>query len=1031
MTSEPQLVNALLRRLAEDRAEGRVRALADYQAAFPGNDALVAEVCERCAATGSDGPHSGRRGERIGPFTLIRELGRGGQGVVHLAEDTRLGRRVAIKVLNAARALDPDRLERLLREARISSRLDHPGICAVHEAGVEAGAPYIVMSYVEGTTLARKIASARRAPDRAGVLEAVAIVEKVARALHAAHEAGIVHRDVKPGNVIVTPSGDPVILDFGFAREDESDLPALTRSGDVFGTPAYMSPEQLTRHGPAIDRRTDVWSLGVCLYEIVTSRRPFDAPTREGLGHAILTDDPTPPRRLSPSIPKDLAVVIDTALRKEPDRRYRTAEALAEDLRAVRENRPVAAKPVGPFGRAARWAARERAKAALLAAVLVAVPVVSVLVALRIQDAPRVRAQRQSEIMASREELVVQGYTAAADGDFARSAARFQEAVALDPSAPDAIIGLAFALGSSGLEREALRVLDHNAAFVADRRAAVILRNDRLRGVAGKAAPVLAGPLPSLVDPLDHYLEGIRLYSEASAGRRAPKEALASHLAAILLSPAPRLLFYVEAARCAEDLRDEATMESIAQALLRLWPGSPTAHAFRGSMFIACNRLDEAAASWRTVLAMKDDYPHAHYNLGIVLTRVSRVDEAMAEFENALRIDPNDADARYNLAVALGEKGRIPEALEQCRTVLASKPRHFLARSNFAAFLLLLGHVDEAVAEFEAACALDPKDALSRCNLGRALAQKRLHARAAAAFQEAIRLDPGLAHAHEGLGSALWSEGFVDEAIAKYREAIRIAPSARTWGLVGRALADQRRFQESLEALTQSHEIGRKDPAWDQNSEAWIENASPAAEQERRLEAIVATGEMPDDPADLPGCAELMLRRGKPALAAKWYRTAYEADASVFDDLAAGHRFRAACAAAASGCGRSEDPALSEADRAAWRALGLAWLIDDLTAWRRAIEVTPSIRGMALQRLTEWTVDPALAAFRDPVWRESLPEGERGPWSRLLAEAEAVRASVQQPAAALPGTRATDQDSSRSARNDSGSASRSRASARE
>src|SRR5262245_15515805 len=263
--SEPRVINAFLRQVFADRATGKVRPLAEYQAMFPGNDALIAEQYERCreleAGSEPDGP------QRIGPFSIIREIGRGGQAVVYLAEDTRLGRRVAIKVLSGIKALTSGALERLLREARIASRLDHPGICAVHEAGVEGGLPYIVMQLIEGTTLAKRIATTREgmtparasdalaseapaveAPaqpeplDRAAILEAVGLVEKAARALHAAHEAGIVHRDVKPGNIMITPLGEAVVLDFGFAWEDDPELSSLTRSEDLFGTPAYMSP---------------------------------------------------------------------------------------------------------------------------------------------------------------------------------------------------------------------------------------------------------------------------------------------------------------------------------------------------------------------------------------------------------------------------------------------------------------------------------------------------------------------------------------------------------------------------------------------------------------------------------------------------------------------------------------------------------------------------------------------------------------------------------------------------------------------
>ena len=314
---------------------------------------------------------TGSEPQRVGPYRLVRELGRGGQAIVWLAEDSRIGRQVALKMLPHLGPGGEEALRRFRREAEVAARLEHPGICSVFEAEIDHGTPYIAMRYVAGATLARRLAVAREGnaapPDRDALRDLALLFEKAARALHAAHEAGIVHRDVKPANLMITPEGEPVVLDFGLAREEDAAAPALSLTGEVSGTPAYMSPEHLTgRSRP--DRRTDVWSLGIALYEAATLAHPFASATRESLFQAILSADPSDPRRANPAIDRDLATILETATAKERDRRYQTALDLAEDLRRWRANEPIRARPVSRLERLGRWMQRKPALAASLAA---------------------------------------------------------------------------------------------------------------------------------------------------------------------------------------------------------------------------------------------------------------------------------------------------------------------------------------------------------------------------------------------------------------------------------------------------------------------------------------------------------------------------------------------------------------------------------------------------------------------------------------------------------------------------------------
>ncbi len=367
-------VHEYLVQLARDRETGGERSLAEYQALFPDHADAIAAAHEELRE-----PVSARR---LGRFELVEEIGRGGQGEVWLARDTHLLRSVALKLLSARGRMSRASLARFRREAEATSRLDHPGICAVYDVGESDGVPWIAMRYVDGQSLAERIAHARAEEQPLPIDEALRLTEQIARTLHAAHEAGIVHRDVKPANVRIPPSGDPVVLDFGLARVEESDGPSLTRTGEAFGTPAYMAPEQVRASGD-VDRRADVYALGATLYECLTLVRPHESPTVEGLYRAVLEVSPSDPRLRNPEVPRDLATVLATALEKLPRHRYATALDLAEDLRRVREREPIRARPAGTWLRLARWSQRNPRLAAasggLVAVLVLGLAVTSVL----------------------------------------------------------------------------------------------------------------------------------------------------------------------------------------------------------------------------------------------------------------------------------------------------------------------------------------------------------------------------------------------------------------------------------------------------------------------------------------------------------------------------------------------------------------------------------------------------------------------------------------------------------------------------
>jgi serine/threonine-protein kinase len=299
---------------------------------------------------------------RLGKFRLGEELGAGAFGTVYRAEDTRLRRPVALKVLHRGGGPVSDRF---LREAQSAGQLRHPGIAAVYEAGQDQGFAYLASEYVPGQTLAQRL-QAGPLPARA----AAELLAQVADALDYAHRQGVIHRDVKPSNVQIDPDGRPHLLDFGLARWEAGEG-TLTRDGDLLGTPAYVSPEQARGQAHWVDGRGDVYSLGVVLYEALTGALPFRGDPTSIL-RQVLEEEPKPPRRLNPGIPRDLETVCLKAMAKHPADRYATAAALADDLRRFLQGAPVKARAVGPLGRARRWCRRNPVPAGLGAVLAVA-----------------------------------------------------------------------------------------------------------------------------------------------------------------------------------------------------------------------------------------------------------------------------------------------------------------------------------------------------------------------------------------------------------------------------------------------------------------------------------------------------------------------------------------------------------------------------------------------------------------------------------------------------------------------------------
>jgi len=299
-------------------------------------------------------------------YEVIQRLGEGGMGVVYKARQLGLNRLVALKMIRGGSQARPDHLRRFTTEAEAVAKLRHPNILQIYDIGEASGLPYVALELLDGGSLGDRLAGT---PHPGGL--AAELLATLARAVHVAHQAAIIHRDLKPTNVLYTSDGIPKITDFGLAKRIDSD-DHQTESGQIMGSPSYMAPEQARGHSREVGPAADVYALGAILYEMLTGRPPFKGETPMETVRQVIDDEPVPPSRLVPRLPGDLETICLKCLRKEPARRYETAQALADDLARYLRGEPIQARPVSAWERAGKWAKRRPWAAAALAVSIIA-----------------------------------------------------------------------------------------------------------------------------------------------------------------------------------------------------------------------------------------------------------------------------------------------------------------------------------------------------------------------------------------------------------------------------------------------------------------------------------------------------------------------------------------------------------------------------------------------------------------------------------------------------------------------------------
>lgn len=695
---------------------------------------------------GTGSPHDpapGDRGTLPDPpgYSVVSVLGTGGMGAVYLARHLELGRNVALKMLLNGRYAGTVERARFLREARSLATLRHPNIVSVFDVGEWEGRPYFTMEYVEGGTLADKLAGAPRAHE-----QAVRTTLTLALAVSYAHRQGIVHRDLKPANILLGADGSPKISDFGIARLSQADE-TLTLDGSRLGTPSYMSPEQAAGKACEIGPATDVYALGAILYELLTGRPPFRGATPAETERQVLDLEPLQPRALTPSVPRDVETICLRCLQKSPARRYGSADELADDLERFLQRRPIRARPVGPLERACKWVRRRPSYAAAWVSGVATVGMV-------LGGLLWTASQREAMARAISEDLAeTVRLERAAEW---RAARNMLERAKTRLAAGAAPAGLAQRVAD--LDRE-LELVDRLAAMRLDRAASRSLEFDRASWWRSyREAFALAG----LLDEGD-TAEAFAARVAASPARRALVDALDDW--SVCATTVDEARWVLAAARAADPdpvwrdrARDIATWgdaDAIA-ALAReaAVEREPVALLLTIAGLHSNSHWESGVALLRRTQSAHPSDFWANFALGQALADRGHAD-ATAFLHAAIALRPEAAAAHVSLANALGIQSRTPEAIEAMRHAVALDGESVVAQYNLAVWLFREEQYGEAAVHAGEAARIDPTQPLAHGILGSALLRLEKHEDAAAAFRRAIDLLPEGHERRASFGRAL------------------------------------------------------------------------------------------------------------------------------------------------------------------------------------------------------------------------------------------------------------------------------------